>query len=102
MGAEEILELGKPYDLLVRLNGTELHIEVKGSTRVLNSVILTRNEVSHAHQHPHTELYVVDQIHLETDNAGKVSTSGGRTRVWAPWAPSDDTLTPTVFLHRLQ
>lgn len=47
-GARDIEELGKPYDLKLQLNGREIHVEVKGSTRPLQAVTLTKNEVEDA------------------------------------------------------
>src|SRR5690348_17367178 len=46
--ARDIEEVGKPYDLKLWLGSSEIHVEVKGSTRPLDSVTLTRNEVADA------------------------------------------------------
>ncbi len=94
-------ELGKPYDLRVLFAHHETHVEVKGSTRRLNAVTLTRNEVAHARLTAGTELLVVDEIALTTEDSGGVETEGGRVRLWKSWAPSDSSLTPTVFSHDL-
>lgn len=100
-GAYKVEEFGKPYDLCVHFADLETHVEVKGSTRRLNAVTLTRNEVVHARQTAGTELVVVDEIALSTKDSGVVETEGGRVRLWTSWAPSDSSLTPTVFLHDL-
>jgi len=101
LGASQITELGKPYDLLVLLNGKELHVEVKGSTRELATVTLTRNEVAHAQQTPGTELFVVDRISLVTSEDGAISTRGGRTRLWSDWVPNTDSLVPLAYTYVL-
>lgn len=100
-GALEVTELGKPYDLKVRFARGETHVEVKGSTRRLDAVTLTRNEVAHASETQGTELFVVDEIFLTTDEDGTVQTLGGRRRLWRSWAPSPESLTAMVFAHSL-
>jgi len=100
-GALEVTELGKPYDLNVRFEQSETHVEVKGSTRTLDVVTLTRNEVAHASGTPGTELFVVDKILLTTDEEGNVETQGGRKRLWRSWVPSPESLTGIVFAHSL-
>lgn len=100
-GASNIDRVGKPYDLRVTMPGRDLHVEVKGSTRSLTSVILTRNEVQHARATVGTELLVVDDIKLTTDPKGKPILTGGRQRCWRGWSPADQDLTPTVYLYTL-
>ena len=102
LGATEVTEVGKPYDLRMRFGGAEVHVEVKGSTRTLEFVTLTRNEVNHARETLGTQLFVVDGIELLTGVDGNVATSGGRVRVWAAWVPTVESLTPMVFQHRLK
>ncbi|MFB4354359.1 DUF3883 domain-containing protein [Microbacterium sp. LS_15] len=101
LGALDVIEVGKPYDLKMMLDGYEMHVEVKGSTRTVNAVTLTRNEVTHARAFPNTQLFVVDAIEIATDQAGKIATSGGRTRVWLDWQPTDESLQATVYQHTL-
>lgn len=101
LGARDIQEVGKPYDLGMTLNERDTHVEVKGSTASLDSVSLTRNEVLHARSTSGTQLFVVDQIQLTTDDSGEVTTEGGRVRIWASWVPSDESLDPTVYRHTL-
>lgn len=100
-GASEVVELGKPYDLRVLVDGEEKHVEVKGSLRALTSVILTRNEVRHARETPRTELVVVDRIRMTTDTSGDPSMSGGKLRIWKDWAPADESLVVKAFDHAL-
>lgn len=101
-GATDVEELGKPFDLRVRLGGDEVHVEVKGSRRRLDAVTLTANEVEDARTTGTNHLFVVDQIDLATDAQGVVTASGGRQRVWTGWVPSERALTPTVYQYRLE
>lgn len=100
-GATHIPTLGKPYDLDMRLDGSPLHVEVKGTTvDGAVSVILTANEVTRAREHP-TELFVLDGIAYKANGDGTYSTSGGRPRVWPSWQPDPDALTPTEYRYEL-
>jgi hypothetical protein len=101
IGARDLEEHGKPFDLKLRLDGAEIHVEVKGSTRLLSSVTLTRNEVADARQTGTNHLFVVDQIKLTTGPDGAIMTSGGRGRLWTGWTPSEESLTPMVYSHLL-
>lgn len=101
LGADEIEELGKPYDLKVKFPDRETHVEVKGSLRTLTSVVLTKNEVQHARDTPGTELIVVDQIRMTTASSGDIKTAGGRLRSWSDWAPSDESLVAKTYDHIL-
>lgn len=96
-----IERIGKPYDLRVPVANGDVHVEVKGSTRSLDAVFLTRNEVEHARATVGTELFVVDRIKLTTDNAGKPTLTGGRQRWWATWVPASDALTAQVYSYAL-
>ena len=92
LGASEVEELGKPFDLLVRGVGAVRHVEVKGSTSTSVGVVeLTVNEVAHAANHQPTDLIVVDGIALDYDGAGAPSASGGRLRIWRDWMPGRQT-----------
>lgn len=101
LGAKQIEELGKPYDLRAFFDERELHVEVKGSLRSLTSVILTKNEVEHARQTLGTELFVVDEIQMYVAQSGGIETSGGRVRIWTNWIPSNESLVAKVFEHSL-
>lgn len=100
-GADEIEELGKPYDLKVTSPTMERHVEVKGSLRSLRSVTLTKNEISHARVFPCTELFVVDEIDMLVAVDGAITMVGGRVRIWRDWSPADDSLVAQVFDHTL-
>lgn len=102
VGATEIVELGKPYDLRVTLDGIERHVEVKGSVGDdLDSVQLTQGEVDHARTYQPTDLFVVDGISASRGADGAVATSGGIVRLWSDWVPSDRALRPTHLRYTL-
>jgi hypothetical protein len=76
-GYSDIVRVGKPYDLrALRIDGEELHVEVKGSLLRVDSVILTPNEVQHADDHA-TSLIVVDEIEVTIGDSGSYECSGG-------------------------
>ena len=88
------------FDLLCTRDGEELHVEVKGRSTDAATVILTRNEVAHAREHP-TALFVVSNISVSRDKSGTPA-SGGDYRVYEdPWQPNDDDLTPLAHSYRL-
>ncbi|MCC5850225.1 MAG: DUF3883 domain-containing protein [Verrucomicrobia bacterium] len=78
----------RPFDLLCRKADTELHVEVKGTTTNGESVILTRNEVMHAHEHP-TALFILSGIRV-VKNGGVRQVSGGKSRIFHPWSIEED------------
>lgn len=101
-GATSIEELGKPYDLRVIIDGTERHVEVKGSVgEDLESVQLTQGEVDHARTYQPTDLFVVDGISAALGDDGKVTTTGGVVRTWSNWTPNDKALRPTHLRYTL-
>ncbi|TDL45116.1 protein NO VEIN domain-containing protein [Microbacterium oleivorans] len=101
LGATEVEILGKPYDIRLRLDGEEVHVEVKGSGNGVAEVLVTRNEVHHARTFARTELVVVDGIDWQREEAGEITTVGGRLRRWPSWSPSDASLTPMTYVHAL-
>jgi hypothetical protein len=102
MGAAEVEELGKPYDLRVTVNGVERHVEVKGSIGLgIGSVQLTQGEVDHAWRHQPTDLFVVDGIIATGGVDGTIETSGGVVRIWSNWMPSNNSLRPTQLRYTL-
>lgn len=98
---KEIQELGKPYDLQVPLHGRERHVEVKGSSMLIDTVELTINEVTHGKTHAPTDLVVVDGIEWKRRKDGSVSTRGGNLRRWPDWEPADSDLAPRKFAYNL-
>lgn len=102
LGASEITELGKPFDLRVLLHGEERRVEVKGSTvPQVDAVELTRNEVNHALQWEAMDLVIVSGISVKRDDKGGVVASGGTLRKFSNWAPLDRHLRPTRFRYQL-
>jgi hypothetical protein len=97
-GATRVDILGKPYDLDVHGLGPIRHVEVKGSSSEAIAVELTVNEVTHAHNYPHTDLVVVDHIDWHRDGQRYVA-SGGRLRIWEGWRPADEDLSATRFRY---
>ena len=82
-----------PYDLsCTNSSGTELHVEVKGTTGDGSSVLLTPNEVRHARQYPNVDLYVLSGLILQTDLLGNVDAVGGKQEIYSPWNIDSGTL----------
>lgn len=101
MGATDIKILGKPYDLRLVLHGVERYVEVKGSRTRADSVLLTKNEVTHARaMTTTTDLVVVDEIVWEAVDDG-YDLSGGVVRRWEDWVPTDESLLSMTYSHRL-
>lgn len=101
-GASHIEERGKPFDLLVVLNGVERHVEVKGSVGIgVEHVQLTQGEVDHANRHQPTDLFVVDEIQASYAADGTVVTKGGEVRIWSGWTPAERSLRPTHLRYTL-
>jgi hypothetical protein len=85
------------FDLLCRSGNEMLHVEVKGTTSDGGSIVLTRNEVSHARkEHPRVALYVVSWIDLALSGSNPVATGGILTR-YEPWTIDDFELFPLSF-----
>ena len=102
LGATEIVELGKPYDLRVTIGNIERHVEVKGSTiSNIETVQLTHGEVKHARGWEATDLVIVDGIRLWADADGGIRTDGGTLRSWLDWSPADRHLQPTHLRYSL-
>jgi hypothetical protein len=91
----------KSWDLEASKPGELRRIEVKGSRPARDAVDLTINEVTNAHRWPATDLIVVDQIRLDVDANGVITSHGGRVRCWQNWAPNDDSWVPVVVSHLL-
>jgi hypothetical protein len=101
LGAVDLVELGKPYDIKLILDGTERHVEVKGSSMLIDTVELTKNEVDHGQTYPHSDLAVVDGIEWTRQKDASITTSGGRLRVWSSWSPEQDSLTARTYAYLL-
>jgi hypothetical protein len=101
LGAKNISIKGAPYDILLMLEGEEVHVEVKGSGHALDAVWVTPNEVHHAHDHLRTELIVVDTVQSNQADDGTVTTTGGALRRWINWKPAPDSLIVRTYKHTL-
>lgn len=79
----------------------EFHVEVKGSSTPSTSVNLTDGEVKHWGPSYRRVLVVVDRISWKRTSNGRISTSGGRPRVWWDWEIDFDLLEPTQYRYTL-
>ncbi len=94
--AVEDVSSGSPFDLFCKNDGTELHVEVKGTTGDGKSVFLTRNEVDHAHSYPNVHLFIVSNIVLE-ETDGEWAGSEGDVRIIPSWEPASDDLSALSY-----
>ena len=86
------------YDLRCTRGTEELHVEVKGTTGIGESVILTRNELLHALEwHPNVDLFVVTEICVEGRESDHPIASGGIAHVCRKWRPAEEALTPVGY-----
>ncbi len=94
----EDVGLSQPYDLRCTRGADELHVEVKGTTGLGETVILTRNEVLHVLEwHPNVDLFIVTEIHVENRESDHPVATGGVGHVCQNWRPSEDDLTPLGY-----
>lgn len=96
----EVEDVGdhKPWDITVRRDGIEGHIEVKGSTVTREAIDLTEGEVRHAERGGiPTRLIVIDQIRLDEH----LRCHGGRWRTWMDWTPKREELVATAYRYPL-
>jgi hypothetical protein len=97
-----VKELGKPFDLLCEKQGEVIHVEVKGSRSMLDTVIVTINEINDARLPSwRSDLFIVEGIVAEYDILEKPKTRGGSSRVLRNWAPKDSDLKPSQFRYSL-
>lgn len=90
------------FDLRCTSGNAELRVEVKGTSTVGETVLLTPNEVSHARSnHPNTALFVVANIEVRRDPASGIEASGGTAEAIEPWRPDEDRLKPTGFQYEV-
>lgn len=97
----DVEERGKPFDLLCRTDGLEVHVEVKGTTGSGSRVILTRNEVRDARNTTwRSDLFIVRDIELSTLGATWIANGGSIHRIEA-WVPVDEDLSATEFEYNV-
>jgi ribosomal protein L37AE/L43A len=92
-----------PYDFLVRRAKEVRYVEVKGTTGLGDSIILTRGEVKHVRgKHLSSALVVVAQISLTKSNSDWIGSKGIVTTHEDPWVLDDLKLEPTEFRYSLR
>jgi hypothetical protein len=89
-----------PFDLVFcKMGQSDLHVEVKGTTGRLASVIVTRNEVAHAQARKNfCALFVLSDVKLERIE-GATTATGGTPRVVKPWRPKASELEALAYRY---
>jgi hypothetical protein len=89
----------QPFDLLCLRDGSELHVEVKGTTGPGESIFLTRNEVEHARANAERMiLAIVANIELDGTAEQPAARGGEMTLIW-PWDVNQGILSPVQFQY---
>ncbi|MBD9379156.1 DUF3578 domain-containing protein [Pseudoxanthomonas sp. PXM04] len=89
------------YDLLAKRGLEILHIEVKGTTGGLGSILLTANEVElHKQRHPKNGLVVIHSMSVATQN-GLPTAHGGQLEAWMPWRIDSERLRALTYAYTL-
>jgi hypothetical protein len=89
------------YDLTMVRDGMVHIVEVKGTTGLGDSIILTRNEISvHKEYFPRNALVVVSQIKILSSDPPKLE--GGTVKVIQPWSLVEDWLEAMSFTYGVQ
>lgn len=90
-----------PYDLLCQADtGEELYVEVKGTTSDGTQILLTANEVRHAHDHyPKVALFILSRIQVDPTSIEKPQ--AGEMQMLEPWDINEGTLSPLAFTYNL-
>ena len=89
----------RSYDLECHRNSRKLAVEVKGTTTVGQSVLLTKNEVENANRQK-TALFVLYSIKVHKRQR-RYHLSGGVMRVFNPWRVDRRRLTPLSYSYEL-
>ncbi|GAB3488268.1 protein NO VEIN domain-containing protein [Flexivirga lutea] len=91
----EDLRYGNPFDAKATKGGDVIYLEAEGTTTAGERVIVTRNEVAFAREHPgECVIGIVAGIRLDSD--GNVDGASGELRLYA-WEPDDDDLVPLEY-----
>lgn len=86
------------YDLLAANGRREIKVEVKGTTSLGESILLTKNErLLHLATHPDNGLIVVSRIQLERGE--EPAAHGGEVLALVPWVLEESRLTPLAFSY---
>lgn len=87
------------YDVLIKKNGVERKVEVKGTQTKGNAIILTRNEVELSRsQGKDMALFLIHSIVM---NKKTVRKGSGVIKIIEPWQVTDDRLIPLSYTYRL-
>ena len=90
------------YDLECTKSGTEVHVEVKGTTGNGERILLTRNEVIHAMEFPGAALLVVNKIERTHSVGGTCQASSGEiSELLHPWTIDQGALEPMAYSYNL-
>jgi hypothetical protein len=90
-----------PFDLhATRSDGSELEVEVKGTTSAGTKVLLTRNEVASASSLDKAALAVVANIRLDT-GAQPPNAAGGDLSLHHPWTPAPESLQAISYAYEV-
>jgi hypothetical protein len=92
----------KPYDFsCLGRDGSEVRVEVKGSTGEAAEIRLTVGEVENARDRSRrTDLFLVTGIVVEQTPDGPRA-PGGNVRIVEAWVPKADDLFPSVYRYRV-
>ncbi len=86
LGTTEVVGDRKTWDLECLVDGSEKHIEVKGTSTEGAQIFLTQNQVDHYRTYPHVALFLVSKIKVERDEDRNVKiTEPGESTVFDPW-----------------
>ena len=96
----EDVGLVESYDLACKRGRESLHVEVKGTSGLGETVSLTTNEVDHARDaFPDVALAIVSGIQVEIGSDGRPLATGGDLTSWHPWEIDAGVLEATVFRY---
>ena len=74
---------------------------MKGTQNEPSAILLTPNEVHHAHEYPNVALFVVGRIRVIKSESGDYETEGGMIVIKHPWILRDENLSPTGYKYLL-
>jgi hypothetical protein len=100
-GFVDIRDVHKTHscDFIATKDGSEIHVEVKGTTAALGKILLTANEVAlHRRCHPNNVLIVVHDIEL---HEMRTQATGGTVTAREAWDIDATTLRPLSYACEL-
>lgn len=102
LGATEIVGDRKTWDLECLVDGSEKHVEVKGTSTEGAQIFLTQNQVDHYRTYPDVALFLVSKIKVKRDQDGNVKiTERGEPNVFDPWVIDPDRLQTIQYRYSL-